>query len=383
MKVVVTIAALNPEHGGPARTLPALCLALTQLGVEIEIITVGEHGRPVDAAVGQGLNVTTISTSAGRYHPRSWRRAFESAVLRALGGRADVVLYDLGLWLPSNHFASEVAAKTRIPRVVSPRGMLSREALSVSRWKKRVAWHLYQRRDLRRASVFHATSAAEAKDFRAVGLTQPIAVVPNGVDLPLASSGHTTDGEPRTALFLSRLHPIKGLRDLVTAWARVRPKGWQLVVAGPDENGHRVEIEKLATSLRVHEDLTFTGSVDNQKKWELLQQADFFVLPSYSESFGLVIAEALAAGVPVITTRATPWKEIETVACGWWIDTGVEALVPALLAAMGKTPEELHDMGQRGRNLVQNGYSWQNAAKMILPVFEWLIGRTNRPTFFG
>jgi len=143
--------------------------------------------------------------------------------------------------------------------------MLNREALKVSRWKKRVAWNLYQRRDLKRADILHATSESEAQDFRKRNLSQPIAIVPNGVDVPVGiqrpedsgsqGANFTAGGrelfanrpreaggsalvkteKPRTLLFLSRLHPIKGLKDLVTAWASVRPKGWRVVIAGPNE----------------------------------------------------------------------------------------------------------------------------------------------------
>lgn len=380
MKIVVTIAALKPEHGGPARTLPALCRALTKLGVQVEIITLAEEGRTLDTSLSKDLKVRAVSTRADRYHPQSWRKAFKRDLRDALSGRNDVLLYDLGLWLPSNHYSVEIAARMGKPIVVSPRGMLSREALKVSKWKKRFAWHLYQRRDLKRASVLHATSVAEENDLRQYKFSQPIAVVPNGVDVPLLPTERSMNHRMRTALFLSRLHPIKGLSDLITAWGRLRPKGWRLVVAGPDEEGHRLGMERLAASLGIQQDLTFTGAVDDQAKWDLLHQSDLFILPSYSESFGMAIAEALAAGVPVITTRATPWKEMQKAECGWWVDTGAEALAPVLLSATTKTREELGEMGRRGRRLVQENYSWENMAKKILPVFEWLVGEGPKPS---
>ena len=381
MKIVVTIAALDPQHGGPARTVPALCRALAGLGVDVELITIAEHERPIEATQNGEFVTTAISTRADRYHPSSWRDSFKNSLVCALRGRSDAVIYDVGLWLPSNHFAAQIAAKTQIPYVVSPRGMLSGKALKVSRWKKFVAWHLYQHRDLKRARVLHATSESEAHDFRARKLSQPVAIVPNGVELPPDFSKRAANiKNVSTLLFLSRLHPIKGLKDLVSAWARVRPNGWRVVVAGPSENDHQREVERAAESLGVRTDFDFVGEVDDPGKWKLLAEADLFALPSYSESFGLVIAEALAAGLPVITTRATPWCELESNRCGWWTNTGADSIADALVAATACSDAELQRMGERGRELVRRHYSWESVAKNLLSVFEWLIGRGDRPS---
>jgi glycosyltransferase involved in cell wall biosynthesis len=379
MKVVVTIAAINPRHGGPARTVPGLCRGLGNQGADVELVTVAERGRTMGNSVNDGFVTTAISTDSDRYHPRSWAKQFKEKVSKAVRAK-DAILYDVGVWLPSNHFAARVAAETNTPFVISPRGMLSDQALNVSKWKKRIAWNLYQRRDLKRANVLHATSEKEAEEFRALNLEQPIAVVPNGVDVPAGiDTSHFTRDTSRTILFLSRLHPIKGLQDLVAAWARVRPKKWRVVVAGPNENNHRGQVEALAESLGVRRDFDFVGPVDDEKKWKLLNEADLFVLPSYSESFGMAIAEALAAGVPVITTKATPWREIETHQCGWWVNTGAESIAAALQSATACDCQELRAMGQRGRDLVKTKYSWESAAKKLLSVFEWVLGRGHKP----
>jgi glycosyltransferase involved in cell wall biosynthesis len=233
---------------------------------------------------------------------------------------------------------------------------------------------------LKRAGVLRATSEKEAEEFRALKLRQPIAIVPNGVEMPEGfRERRTQDRGQKTLLFLSRLHPMKGLKDLVTAWARIRPNGWRVVIAGPSENNHQQEMESLADSLGVRRDFEFIGSVDDDQKWKLLSQTDLFVLPSYSESFGTAIAEALAAGVPVITTRATPWREIETYQCGWWVDVGADSIAEALSSAISCSREELRAKGLRGRELVVNNYSWDSAAKKLLPVFEWTLGRADKP----
>src|SRR6266404_3610257 len=382
MKVVVTIATLDPQHGGPARTVPALCQALVRHGAEVEMVTIAERGRGAASLETAGFKATVIETGATRYQPRSWAAQFKDALSNALRGKKDVVLYDVGLWLPSNHFAAQVAAQTQTAFVSSPRGMLSGQALQFAKWKKRLAWISYQKSDLKRARVLHATSENEAKDFRQRGLTQPVAVVPNGVDVPSQSPRQLApDATARTLLFLSRLHPIKGLKDLVRAWAQMRPPGWRVILAGPDERNHRSELGALIASLNLESDFEFAGPVNDGMKWKLLAAADLFVLPSYSESFGLAIAEALAAGVPVITTRATPWGELELHRCGWWINTGVAALAKTLALATQSSREDLRAMGTRGRELVLEKYSWDIVAERMLSIFEWLIERRERPAW--
>jgi glycosyltransferase involved in cell wall biosynthesis len=140
-------------------------------------------------------------------------------------------------------------------------------------------------------------------------------------------------------------------------------------------------MERLANERGLGETFDFIGSVEDQEKWDLFSQADLFVLPSYSESFGQAIAEALSAGVPVITTRATPWSSIESNRCGWWIETGVDALKRALGQATHLDAAELAAMGERGRETVRSNYSWEESASRLLLVMKWLLGQTQKPAW--
>lgn len=381
MNVLFTIAGLHPESGGPARSVPALATALARRGVGSEILSLDyrEHTQAPLTPDGTLVRTTYVDCGAPLAHRLQWTRAFKDALrARARDGLIDIV-HDTGLWLLTNHVAASVSRGLDLPRVLSPRGMLTAWALQHRGWKKKIAWSIYQHRDLETARLLHATSTAEAEDFRAAGLKQPIAVIPNGVDVPAVVPSRAAPGGLRTALYLSRLHPKKGPLNLVEAWARVRPAGWRVVVAGGGEGPHRAELEAAIEAAGLGSVFSLVGPVDDNAKHALYAQADLFVLPSHSENFGIVVAEALASGVPVITTRGTPWSGLEAEACGWWIDTGTEPLVAALRDATGRADIDRRAMGLRGRAWMERDFGWPSVGARMQATYAWLLGQGERP----
>lgn len=225
-----------------------------------------------------------------------------------------------------------------------------------------------------------ATSRQELESVRRLRIGTPVAVIPNGVDMPTALT-HSQARE-RKFLFLSRIHPIKGLPDLIEAWAKVRRPGWRVVIAGPDEAGHLDEIRDQIDTLGLGRDFEFTGLVTGARKEALFAEADVFVLPTYSENFGIAVAEALARGVPVVTTTGAPWEDIETWRCGWWVQPGVDGVARALVAAMNTPREELSEMGKRGTQLVKEKYSWNQIGCVAFKAYQWMLGQSQqRPDF--
>ena len=366
LRVLHTTASLHARHGGPPRTISALAEGLGRGGTKVEVLALADGPLSESVQPDSALAQTHFVEGGG-----GGTRRLGRAVLAA---SADVI-HDHGLWLPTNHIVARAARQQGVPFVVSTRGMLEPWARQNSRLKKAVAWWVFQRRDLASAALLHATAPSEAQALRSVGLRAPIAVIPNGVHVPPKTDRHPRpDGELRRALFLSRVHPKKGLPLLLDAWAEVRPAGWELVVAGPDEGGHQAELEARAARLGLDE-VSFLGPIGNEKKWDLYSSADLFVLPTYSENFGVVVAEALAAGVPVLTTTGAPWAELETHRCGWWVEPAPRPLAEALRAATEATDGERAAMGARGRTLVRDSYGWDGIAVQMLGVYEWLSGR--------
>jgi glycosyltransferase involved in cell wall biosynthesis len=188
---------------------------------------------------------------------------------------------------------------------------------------------------------------------------------------------------------MSRLHPKKGIGVLLRAWKKHAADGLRqtaaetkrltdqekkdspaLVLAGSDLIGYRKDIERMIKELGLEDSVVITGEVAGEEKDCLLANADVFVLPSYSENFGIVVAEAMAWGRPVIASTGTPWKEIADVGAGWWVKPEEDALAAALAGALGKGREELDAMGAKGRALVERSYTWEAPAAKLVRAYE-------------
>ncbi len=254
--------------------------------------------------------------------------------------------------------------------------------------QKAVVNLLYQNTCLTEADCLRATAVSEVESIRILGLKNPVALIGNGVPIMEKLPPRAPlPNHRRRALFVSRIHPKKGLMNLVHAWTTLRKsaegekmKEWELLIVGPDEGGHLAQVMTAVRNAGMEEEILYGGELwDDEAKMRCYCEADLFILPSYSENFGLVIAEALGCGVPVITTRATPWAELETHRCGWWIETGEEPLRRTLQEALAVPAEELQAMGLRGRELVKAKYSWAPIGRQMFEVYEWLAKRRAKP----
>jgi glycosyltransferase involved in cell wall biosynthesis len=212
-----------------------------------------------------------------------------------------------------------------------------------------------------------------------LGVTNPVAVVPNGLDLKNVHAVKTEYGT-RKIVFLSRLHPKKGIELLLDAWNKLETVGWVMEIAG---EGSPDYVKSLKNRIEQSEqnNVRLVGSKYGEAKWEFLRSADLLVLPSYSENFGIVVAEALAVGVPVITTQDTPWQELEAEKCGWWIDLSLETLVAAMLEAMKLRANDLEMMGERGRVLIENNYAIESVGLKINQLYSWISKGGEKPSF--
>jgi glycosyltransferase involved in cell wall biosynthesis len=292
------------------------------------------------------------------------------------------------MWMHSTDAASRIAFDSDVPYILRPAGGLEPWRLRrgyLRSLKKKLYLECIARPAMDRAACLQATSEREAENFRRAGYRGPVSVIPGGVDIDALRPGHPSESDEYwpglrnrpVVLFMSRLSPEKGLDLLIPLWADlVKSPSFRdavLVVAGPDDRGYGKTVQgmlqRYALAARVH----VTGMVSGPPKRALLSRADVFVLPSYSENFGIVVAEALACQTPVITTTGTPWKQLQTADVGRCVAPTRSDLAEALRELMGMSQSQRSDMGRRGRNLVEKQYTWTAVAGQFLALCEGIL----------
>lgn len=352
-RLLLTNPSFQLEHGGPAYSVGRLAGALGALG----------HDVTVWAADGSAERVRAMDPSGSVKIARG-------DVAGVLGeGQWDIV-HDNGLWLPYGAAIARHCRARAIPRLLSVRGMMQPWAWNHRRWKKRLAWALYQKRGVESAARLHATAADEVGKIRERYPDRHPLLIANGIDIPdAAPRAPKAAGETRTALFLGRLHPVKGLTMLVDAWAHVRPGGWRLQLVGPDEEGFRAQMEAQIAAAGLADVIAIAGPVSGDAKRAFYDATSLFLLPSYTENFGISAAEALAHGVPVITTTGTPWHVLESEGCGWWVAPETAAIASALADATARGDAELVAMGATGRAWVADHLHWPAIAKQFADAY--------------
>jgi glycosyltransferase involved in cell wall biosynthesis len=296
-------------------------------------------------------------------------------------GGVDIV-HNNGLWMMPNIYPGWVTRGSGAALVVSPRGTFSRFAMNRSRHVKKLFWHSLQKRALANTALFHATADHEYADIRRMGFRQPVAVIPNGIDLPDGAPAARPPSATRTLLFLSRVHPTKGVDHLLQAWAGVQSDhpDWNLRIVGPGDTAYVEQLQTLGARLGVQR-VAFDGPLYGADKWAAYRGADLFVLPTHTENFGMAIAEALAAGCPVITTRGAPWPGLAGTGAGWWIDIGANPLRAALTEAMAQPAGKLAQMGARGRAWMERDFAWDQIAAKMLESYRWAREGGTRPVW--
>jgi glycosyltransferase involved in cell wall biosynthesis len=361
------VSSLMLDSGGPTQSVGQLCAALAVLGAPAEIATVQADRETLPLDLLTPLHTFPIAT------PRRLRRSPGLARFLLEEARRFDLIHVHGLWEWPGCYARRAAEASRKPLVISPRGMLEPWSLRQNRLTKHLALALWERRNLDSAALLHATAEMEAQNFRILGLHNPVAVIPNGLDSPCPLPGPRASTQ--RVLFLSRLHPKKGADLLLRAWARLGSKrsGWNLMIAGPDENGYQAALVAEAGRLGLGDTVKFLGPVYGDAKWDLIRGADLFVLPSHSENFGNVVVEALSQGVPVITTHGTPWRDLAEKGCGWWVPTSETALEGALAEALALRPSGLSAMGGKGEAWSRSTFSARAVAATMLRHYQDLL----------
>ena len=371
LRSIHVVPAITEESSGPSYSVRRLCEALVEAGEEVTLAALDLAPMASPPAF---LKVFPLGAGPRRLGRSPAMRRWLAT--EAASGRVDIV-HNHGMWQMSAVYPGAATRKYAVKLVASPRGAFSEWAMEHGTRLKRVFWPLLQRPSLRRAACFHATADSECEDIRRLGFDQPVAVIPNGVDIPPPAKSRAT--ENKIVLFLGRLHPKKGVDVLLRAWGLVQDAfpAWQLAIAGSDTgyygaSGYLAELQELTRKLKLNRVL-YLGELHGAEKESAYRKAGLFVLPTHSENFGLTVAEALAAGVPAVVSRGAPWAGLDARGCGWWIETGVDPLAECLRKAMALPANELASMGARGPGWMREEFSWERAADRMHLTYRWLL----------
>lgn len=295
------------------------------------------------------------------------------------------IFHGNGLWQYPVHAMSKMAIKRKIPYIISTHGMLEPWSLTQGKLKKQLALKLFQYKDLKNAACIHATASMEVESIRALGFKNPIAMIPNGVNISeFPVKLPVKINKPKKILFLSRIHVKKGIENLIEAWKLIsleNKKNWIVEIVGNGDDAYIHYLKNKIISENLNEQIEIKKPVFGEDKIKLFREASLFVLPTFSENFGIVIAESLASYTPVITTKGSPWEDLEIHKCGWWIDIGVQPLKIALEEAIAFNDKAFIEMGVNGRKLVEDKYSMESLGKRMVQLYNWILTKENKPNF--
>ncbi len=389
MRVIHTIGEITERSGGPSRSVTNLCSSIGRLGETVELVAGNDRFTDDRLIRPDTYNVQLHLVDAYRWGRLRYSPGFSRKLAELLREEDQPTLvHDHGIWGYNNITAWRAARRACVPYVLSPRGMLMPWALEFKASKKKLAWLLYQHRVFASAAVVVATSEQECETIKRRFARLPVAIIPNGVHISdpgsaLSPKHHAGGGG--TVLFMSRIHPVKNVIGLLRAWCLL-PKDiareWRLLIAGPNENGYAKEIVTHIRENGMQDCVELMGAVEERCKASVFESADVFILPSFTENFGLVVAEALSYGLPVVATTGTPWRELSRRGCGWWVPPNPESLSHALTQAMGSSSEQRCAMGAVGRDFIREQFSWPRIGAATIALYGWLTRQSvSRPNF--
>lgn len=297
------------------------------------------------------------------------------------------IIHQHGIWTPLSLYAQKIRRKTKLKMVVQPHGFLEPYRLNISKYKKKVAYKLFERSNLLSSSALVACSEDEAIKLKGMFPKNDVAVVFNGIASDFyneESARSVAVKDKKQMLFLSQIIPLKGLERLFHVISDIGVElfsEWEFLIAGYGDDGYIESLKALVLQLNLASLISFVGTKIGSEKLKIYDNSDAFILPTFSENYGIVVAEALARGVPVVTTKGTPWVELNEMDCGLWVDNSSEGLKYGMLKILDLSSSELRAMGRNGRILVKNKYLWDKTTGRTIELYRWILHGGCKPDF--
>jgi len=386
MNIAFVLPYLADRFGGPVAVAKGMGRSLAGMGHEVSYWATATNGDRHELASIAGAHLFDVDWPHAWYRSKGLKQGLSEAI------SSIDILQIQSVWTYPSYAAGRIAHDSDIPYIILPAGTLQPWALDngrMRRLKKMTYFHLIAKSLMDRAACVQATSMQEAQQVQNLGYAGPVTVIPNGVDIDGLSDGQGPEADVLwpalkdrpVVLFMSRLSPEKGLDLLIPAWADlVKSPGYRegiLVIAGPDYRGYEETVKAMIDECGVASHVLLTGMVQGARKSSLLRRADVFILPSHTENFGIVVAEALACGTPVITTTQTPWEQLREVDAGVQIPPTRHDVYQALRDLLDMPASRRREMGQRGSTLIREHYTWDRVARKFLRLCDYVL--TGKP----
>ena len=375
MMRILHSGTLDVNAGGPAMSTYYTLYGLKQRGVEAELIMypLSPNGRL------RGEEITVHFAQA----PWEHKMAYAPKLKKEIEALGDFDIYHAqGIWQYPTYALADVARKKGKPYLITPRGMLYPQDIRKSNkfFKKlSLKWRLLD--DLNRAACVHVTCKEEMMHCRNLGVTSPIAVIPNPIEIKKYDE-RKQDHVFRLG-YLGRLSPRKNVESLIYAFAALgdKVKDAELLIIGGGNSEYESFLRDECVRLGVN-NVRFTGFLSGKEKDEAIASLSVLAMPSEFENWGNVILEGLIRYIPCIATKGAPWEELETHRCGWWVDYSQDAITNAVEAALHTPEDQLSEMGRRGYQLVENNYSIEAIASKMLSLYQWVVKQGDKDSSF-
>lgn len=367
--------SLNVKSGGPALSTYLTIKGLKDHGDEVEMIMspLSDGGKLIADDV--KIHFTQKVTIE--------RFGYMPGLKKLLKTLNDFDIYHVqGIWQYLGHGVASYARSINRPYVLTLRGMLYPQALAHSALVKKISLALYQRKDLQCSACIQATCIEEMEHYRNLGFTNPVAVLPNPIELGGIVERPIPKKDVVRVGYLGRVHPRKRIERLIYAFNDMKYTlgEAELVIIGSGDDAYdkflRDEVKRLDL-----QNVKFTGFLSGKEKDDTITRLSLLVVPSDFENFGNIVTESLVRGVPVIASKGMPWQELEEYHCGWWIDNDQQTINRTLAAALSTSVEERVNMGMNGKRLMIEKYSVEVLGRKMQQLYDWILNGGEKPEF--
>lgn len=388
MKILHTVVSFGKQSYGLGSISMGLVKAQLELGEDVWVWSSDSEENinwasenydiPKERLLGFPSNIPIIKASS-------------SELKNALKNKSFDIVHQHSLWT-SQSLITSILRKNGSKTCIAPHGTLSEFALEKSKLKKEIALSLFERKNLSKSQALHATSEYEIEDFRRMGFKNPIAYIENGIGSKtfqekgngdFFKSKYNLPKDKKVLLYLSRITPKKGLDMLLPAISELENKfnDWVLIIVGNDEFNYQKEVENMIKILNLENKVFIIEPQFGSAKFDVFEASDFFILPSYSEGSPMVVVDALAYGLPVITTKSSSWKDLNDFKAGFWVGIDKEEIKSGLNGMINLSLQELTEYSENAKNMIKEKYLWDEISKKTLEMYEWLNFGGIKPNF--